>query len=512
MGSLKDDFIDQGMDLRETHISQVFLTRDTVYKVKKSVSLGFLDFTTLERRRLDCEAEVELNRRLAPTIYTAVVPIARDAQGVHRVNGRGEHVEWAVEMRRLADSDAASERLRAGRLSRGDVCLLAEHIARFHATARHDAQIERYGEVAQIEGNVRENFAQTRQSAAAHLDPKEIAAIEQWQLGFLQRHGARFAERAARGRIRDGHGDLRLEHCYLDDSGGVQIIDCIEFSDRFRYGDVCADLAFLSMDLDWHERHDLSEALLAAYACAADDYDLYGVVDFYESYRAYVRGKVSGMLEADLGADPEVRARAGREARKFYLLAEACTREPIAAPGVYAVGGVIASGKSTFAQALATRIGAPVVEADRVRKFLGGASPTTPFSDAAFSGHYDADTTARTYAELVRRADVVLASGRSVIVDASFRDREQRLAAMALARRHCVPFTFFECETPLSVCKERLALRALGPSISDGRAEVFDSFVASYQPVDELPAELHVRVDTSRPVAESLAQVENRLT
>src|SRR5262249_20743816 len=146
------------------------------------------------------------------------------------------------------------------------------------------------------------------------------------------REESRFKARVAAQRVRDGHGDLRLEHCYLDATGNVEIIDCIEFNERFRYGDVAADIAFLAMDLTWHERPDLSEALLAFYASACDDHDLYGVVDFYESYRAFVRGKVSTMLEEDSSANHTARARAAAQARKYYLLAEACTREPIERP------------------------------------------------------------------------------------------------------------------------------------------------------------------------------------
>ncbi len=231
----------------------------------------------------------------------------------------------------------------------------------------------------------------------------------------------------------------------------------------------------------------------------------------YESYRAYVRGKVSGMLEADEKVAPEARMRAGDQARKYYLLAEACSREPLTLPALYAVGGVIASGKSTVAEALGVRVQAPVVEADRVRKFLCGVSPTTPLADAAFSGHYDADTTARTYAELLRRADTVLASKRSVVLDASFRDHAQRAAALELAERHGVPFTFIECAAPHAVCKERLATRALGPSVSDGRSEIFDRFLQSYEPVHELPSEMYLKLDTSQPIAESMARIEARL-
>jgi aminoglycoside phosphotransferase family enzyme len=309
LGTLRQDLLDQGMELRETHISLVFLSEDRVFKVKKPVALGFLDFSTLERRRAACEAEVALNRRLAPDVYCGVLPIARDAQGVHRIGARGEAVEYAVEMLRMPDRDDAGHRLAEGRLERAHVRKLAERLARFHAQARCDAHTASFGSAATILENVCENFAQTRQSAAAHLDRPTLTALERWQLEFVRTHGALFEARIEQGRVRDGHGDLRLEHCYLSDDGAVRILDCIEFNERFRYADVYADVAFLAMDLAFNGREDLSEALLADYARASGDYDGYALVDFYESYRAFVRAKVSGMLESDAGADAAVRAR-----------------------------------------------------------------------------------------------------------------------------------------------------------------------------------------------------------
>ncbi len=512
MGTLQTDLIGQGFALRETHISRVFLGAGDVYKVKKPVSLGFLDFSRLSLRKRFCEAEVALNRRLAPSVYLGVVPIVRDAQDVHRIGGDGEPVEWAVHMRRLADGDAADRRLAEGRLSREQLRALAERLARFHAEARCDAETSRFGAPDAIEVNVRENFEQTRQTATHYLSAQELQAIERWQLGFVREQSARLQQRAERGRVRDGHGDLRLEHCYLDDaSGSVEIIDCIEFNERFRYGDVCVDIAFLAMDLSWHGRPELAEALLAYYARAAGDYDLYGVVDFYESYRAYVRAKISAMLADDAGADPQVRARAAAQARKYYLLAEACTREPLTRPALYAVGGVIASGKSTVAEALGETLSAAVVDADRTRKQLAGVGATTSLAAAPFEGHYAPEATERVYAELLRRAEVVLRSGRAVVVDASFRDRRWRLQALALARRLSVPFLFVECAPPLEICRLRLQERARAPSVSDGRVELLDAFAASWEPVEELPPELHVRSDTSRPLRRTLDELAPRL-
>ncbi|MET0385831.1 MAG: kinase, partial [Polyangiales bacterium] len=212
MGNLTEDLLALGMTLRETHISRVFLADERVYKLKKPVQLGFLDFSTLAQRKHFCEVEVELNRRLADDVYLGVVPITREAGGVHRLGGEGEPVDYAVEMRRLSDANAADVRLREGQLSAADVTRIAERVAAFHAAARCDAETAQYGSAAAIETNVVENFEQTRESAQAFLAAPELAAIERWQRGFLQRERARFALRVTQGRIRDGHGDLRLEH------------------------------------------------------------------------------------------------------------------------------------------------------------------------------------------------------------------------------------------------------------------------------------------------------------
>lgn len=511
MASSKADLLAAGFELRETHISEVFLGASDVYKVKKPVDLGFLDFRTLERRKRCCEAEVELNRRLAGSVYFGVVPITRDARGVHRIGGEGDPVDWAVHMRRLPDRDAADVRLGEGRLGGDEIAAIAAHVAHFHAGARADAQTARFGEVPAIEQNVRENFAQTRQSARAYSSEAELAAIERWQLEFLRTRPEIFQARIAAQRIRDGHGDLRLEHCYLSDAGDVEIIDCIEFNERFRYGDVCADLAFLSMDLSWHGRTDLAETLLADYAAQSGDYDLYSVVDFYESYRAFVRGKISAMLEADPEAQPATRERARTQARKYFRLAQACTRDPLEPPVLYAVGGVIASGKSSIARELAARVSAPVVEADRTRKQLASIPPTTPLHDAAFGGHYAPDATERTYAELLRRAAVVLDSKRPVVLDASFRAASHRMAALDLARRYGVTFRFIECAAPAAVCKERLSRRAQAASVSDGRIEIWDAFAASFEPVAELPQQVHLRVDTGRPLPAAMDEIAAQL-
>jgi aminoglycoside phosphotransferase family enzyme/predicted kinase len=508
MGTLKADLEAAGFELIETHISWVFLGPAEVYKVKRPVDLGFLDFTTLEKRRAACDAEVRLNRRLAPDIYLDVVPITVDASGGHSIGGKGPVVDWAVHMRRLRLDRRADELLRSGALGPAQVDALAAHVARFHEHSRCDAETSRHGEVTTIRRNVEENFEQTRRSIGEYLTADESREIEAWQLATLQDEH-RFTARIEAGRVRDGHGDLRLEHVYFQTDGSIAIIDCIEFNDRFRYADVCADIAFLSMDLAWHGRIDLAERLLASYARESSDFDLYSVVDFYESYRAFVRGKIASLLAADEEASTGTRERARNEARRYFMLALAYERPPLVPPRVVAVGGLIASGKSLAAATIGELLAAPVLSSDRTRKHLLGRKPTESLQNAAWSGAYAPTVTEAVYAELWRLAETILRSGRPVVIDASFRTVAMRETARSFAKRHGVPFLLVECAAPREVVLRRLSAREKeGAQESDARTDLLETFEASFEPIEELPASEHVRLDTSRPKAESRERLE----
>jgi aminoglycoside phosphotransferase family enzyme/predicted kinase len=493
------------MELRETHISWVFLAGDDVYKVKKPVSLGFLDFSTREKRREACEAEVRLNRRLAKDVYRGVVPITLDRDGRHRFGGEGQPVDFAVHMRRLPDERRADARLAQGELSLSDVELVAERVERFHRECGPSESAAPFGTVAAIRFNVLENFEQTKSSISEYLDAHQVKELEAWQVAFLDAHAEWFEERVRSGRIRDGHGDLRLEHVYLDARSEVTSLDCIEFNERFRFADVCADVVFLAMDLAWHGRVDLAEAFIARYAREAGDYDLYPLVDFYQSYRAFVRGKIASMTAHDESASLGARERAKAQARRYFLLALASERRPLVPPMVVAVGGVIASGKSTIANALGREMPSPVVDADRTRKELAGVAAFHPLPESPWAGFYSEEFTRKVYSELRRRASAVLASGRPVVLDASFRARAHRAEAKALARSKGVPFVFVECRAPDELCRERLQAREKESSVSDGRIALFDDFARSWEPVDELSPSEHVVLDTRSSVAENLA-------
>jgi aminoglycoside phosphotransferase family enzyme/predicted kinase len=450
-----------------------------------------------------------LNSRLAAGTYLGLVPVRLDEHGRHHFGFVGEVVDWAVHMLRLPDELRGDERLAAGTLSFAHVDKTAAMMADFHARAPRDAAIARWGSLEAIRRNVRENFAEIDAAGEELLTPAEAREVESWQLDFLASRARTFDRRVMDGRIREGHGDLRLEHLYFGDEGELTIIDCIEFSERFRCADVCADVAFLSMDLAAHGRVDLAERFLARYARAADDYDLYAVVDFYEGYRAYVRGKVSALTARQ--STGTIRDRALADARRHFALALSTSRRSLLEPVVVAVGGVIASGKSTVADALGDRLSAPVIDADRTRKHLLGLAPIARDRSGAFQGPYDLAMTDRVYAELMMRASTVLESGRPVVIDASFRTEEMRRAARDLAAEHGVPFLIIECRARPEVCRERLARRERETSVSDGRLAIFDAFCARVEPWNELSSSERLVVDTERPLDATLAVLDEHL-
>jgi aminoglycoside phosphotransferase family enzyme/predicted kinase len=459
--------------------------------------------------------------------------VRRGGDGRATLVGGGEIIDWAVHMERLDDERRADHLLARAALSSSDIDAIATRIARFHASARYDADISRFGEPRAIRTNVEENFVQTKETIARYVSDDEARAIVRWQTAFLNDNEALFASRIEDGRVRDGHGDLRLEHVYVEGrgaerseptiaSGGlggeaphaeheITVLDCIEFNERFRFADVCADIAFLSMDLAGHGRVDLAERLLATYARESEDFDLYAVVDFYESYRAFVRAKIASIRAADSSLDAAARARAARDARRYFLLALSADRHSLLAPSVVAVGGIIASGKSTVAARVGASMSAPVIDADRTRKSMLGVAAHEHVEAAAWSGAYHPAFTERVYDEVFRRADVVLSSGRPVVLDASFRSAALRAKARALAEAHGLPFRFIECRVADDVCRARLARRERETGVSDARASLLDEFRARFEPVVELPERERVVVDTSRAFEETDAALEPML-
>jgi aminoglycoside phosphotransferase family enzyme/predicted kinase len=485
-----------------THISWVFVTDHDVWKVKRPVDYGFVDYSTLERRQHFCYEELRVNRRLAPDVYLGVVPV-RVHDGRHGFTPAGTIVDYAVRMRRLDEAWSAESLLRQGRLTHVHLVRLADQLAACYARTAPSSSPR---SLDVVRANVDENFAQVQPFVGRFVDAQTFEAVRDWQLERLARDAAAFDARQATGRIRDGHGDLRLEHVYFEHDVPI-VIDGIEFNERFRVGDVAGDVAFLAMELDARSHPELAASFLAAFARGADDYDLYEVVDFYLSYRAWVRGKVAGLLAVDPSTEALKAQRKTREAKTLFALARAYCEAHVEAPPVIAVGGVIGAGKSTLASATGVSLGLPVIDSDRTRKALAGVAATEQAPMEAYTPAF----TARTFDEVFRRAEVVMRSGRGVILDATFRDRAFRLRARALANRYDRPFRFVETICDDTTLRARLRARAAGTSVSDATEDILDKIRSEFEPVTELEPVEHVRVDTILPLGTQVDAVRNAL-
>jgi aminoglycoside phosphotransferase family enzyme/predicted kinase len=506
----------QGFTCIETHLSRVYIRGEDVFKTKRNVRFSFVDFSTAEARRKACEAEVTLNRRLAPDVYEGVVVILCPPVGDARIVppaalSPGEEGTWAVHMRRLDAASRGDTLLAEGRLGAPEIAAIAAMLSHFHAECRSDAETARFGAESVLRGNMEENFRELAGLLPRYLGAEEAAQLRGFQRDFLDKSQALLSRRVREGKVRDGHGDLRLEHLYRRADGGFFAIDCIEFNDRFRYADVALDLAFLAMDLHLHGRADLAELLLAVYARESFDYELYALVDFYVSYRAVVRAKVSAFLAADAAVTEEARVRGQREAERAFTLALRVAAPTRPRARLVVCSGQMASGKSTVARALGEHLSAPVVSADRIRKHLLHVDPLTPRHEAPFRGSYSEEVTDQTYTALRQHAELVLRSGRSVVLDATYRAREERSEVLALAGRLGVPVLFIECSVPREVSLERLKKRAECPSESDGRLEIFDAVALTYQATTEISPGCHLPLDTTRPLAENFQRCLARL-
>ena len=303
----------------QTQMSFIFLTGDYVYKVKKPVDLGYLDYTTLDKRRFFCQQEIELNRRLCPEIYLEVVPIA-SSRGQIRLGGEGEIIEYAVKMKQLPEERMMDKLLPQDLVTEEMVGRVAEKLAAFHNKARTSPDISAYGKLDAIMINTEENFTQTEKYMSISISDTKYNRIKAYTDNFVATNKSLFNKRIMDGRIRDCHGDLHAAHVCI--SNGIYIYDCIEFNDRFRYGEVASEIAFLAMDLDRYQRADLSRAFVNAYVRLSRDKELLRLLNFYKCYRAYVRGKVTSFMLDDLHVSEEEKTSALAAARRYFELAE----------------------------------------------------------------------------------------------------------------------------------------------------------------------------------------------
>ena len=499
--------------LIQTHTSWVFLTGGMVYKIKKPVFFGFLDYTTLEARKFFCEEEFRLNRRLSPDIYLAVVPIverrvsASDKTGKIFFSGKGKVIDYAVKMKELPQEKLMTELLKQDNITYATADEIAKIIARFHQAAETDAAINQFGSMETVKFNWDENFAQTEEFIGKTVGSATFRLIKKSVNKFMAVNLALFNKRINEGRIKQCHGDLHSKNIFVTNK--VYIFDGIEFNQRFSCCDTASEIAFFAMDLDYYGKHNLSNFLIDRYLQHTKDYELLALLDFYKCYRAYVRGKVTGFNLNDKGIGVKDKAIAAQTAQRYFDLSARYAKNLFTSPKLIVMIGLPGVGKTHFALELAQKINAYHLRTDIIRKEL----MHIPLNEHHFTGYgtgiYTSNISGQTYEELYNRTRIYLSFGKTCILDATFSLEKARRAAAKIAEEFKATFLMIDCYSPDKIVFKRMAKRERGFDFSDANPEVYKAMKKNFDPVPR--AKNVVKVDTSKPLKPYIKKIEAKL-
>jgi hypothetical protein len=496
------------VELIQTHISYIFIAGDFVYKVKKPVNFGFLDFTSLEKRQYFCEKEIELNRRLAPQAYLEVIPVYADSLGKLRLGkGPGEIVEYTVMMIKLPQDRMLKHLLSKKKAGIPEMKRIAEKIAHFHSKADTGGNIDEMGRADLVKFNWDENFEQTKKYIDVVLTLEKYDFIHDYVHSFMEREKFLFERRIIEQKIRDCHGDLHLEHICLTD--GIVIFDCIEFNERFRYSDTASEVAFLAMDLDFNGYSNYADVFVEKYIEKSGDRDLALLLNFYRCYRAYVRAKVvnfrldeSELSQGDYEALSET-------AGKYYDLAFRYAAKPTK-PVFILFAGLMGTGKSVLSKRIAPFLNAEIIRTDVLRKEMLNLDLAERHFEDFGQGIYSEQISENTYDLALKKAQQIIVNGKSVIIDASYKRRKERQKAQEMAQRLGVDFFIIECVCPESEIRKRLERRLNKKTEpSDGRWQLYELQKGDFEKINErglneTQERKHIVIDTCLPIDKSV--------
>jgi uncharacterized protein len=501
----------------QTHISWVFIASPFVFKVKKPVNLGFLDFSTLKKRRYFCQREIELNGRLCREIYLEAVPIYQTDSGFS-FKPPGDIVEYAVKMKELPHGWFLSELLEKNLVGEKEINRVISTLHRFYQSETPTPEIEQWGTPEKLKISTNENFAQEDLFIGKTISAAAFEAIRHYTNRFYIVNEELFRERMRQQRILDCHGDLHLDHIHITPAR-LSIFDCIEFNDRLRFIDIASDLAFLAMDFDFKSRSDLGNLLLRNAARELGDPGMLKVANFYKCYRAFVRGKVESIQATEKETtNPQEHE---KQAARYFRLA---LRYAIAGsePLILVVMGRIGTGKSTIAKRFASELNWPVLSSDEIRKTLAGILLDQRTPPELRDKIYSVQMTQQTYRKLIGDGLAAIGCSRGrrprplrprngVILDATFSTRALRKFLRDECNKANVPFQFVELDVDPSEIKKRLKSRdektAKG---SDARLEDFEKLNAAYEPPSELAPDL-IRISTTSSVSDNVRDILLRL-
>ena len=484
--------------LIETHISWVILAGAYAYKIKKSLNLGFLDFSTLEKRLFYCREELRLNKRLAPAIYLSVVPITGSLTHPRWAFAGEEEsaaIEYAIKMVAFPQQAQLDRLLAHDALQPCHIDILAVYIAAFHQQTDIAGGDSVYGNPEIIYQPIDENFKQIREHVKNPKALSSLAELENWGAAAFRELQAIFVQRKLAGFIRECHGDMHLRNiAWVDDA--PLVFDCIEFSPSLRWIDVMSDIAFLVMDLQDRKQTALAHRFLNMYLQHTGDYTGVRVLRFYQVYRALVRAKIDAIRADQVDIDKTEQAEAENDFFTYLNLAQSYVRGT--RPLLIITRGVSASGKSTLSQSLLEQLGAIRIRSDVERKRIFGLQPEDEGRAAVGKGIYCLEATRKTYSKLTELTADIVDAGYSVIVDAAFLHYEERLQFRKLAEHKKVPFIILECKADTATLRRRIMQRT--KDVSDADLQVLEMQLSTWQSLRAEEQCCAVLVDTRTAV------------
>lgn len=497
--------------LVETHISWVILTGSYAYKIKKPVSLGFLDFSTLALRKQFCDAELRLNQRLAPEFYLEVVAITGTV-AAPRWQGTGAVIEYAVKMRQFP-ADMELERIaKAGRLTRQHIEHLAIDIAQFHAVIPQAEAAMTFGTPEMVWQPIAENFVQLQPCSHSVALKTQLEKMYRWYVASHAELLPLLQQRKSAGFIRECHGDMHLANMFLWQAR-VVVFDCLEFNPALRWIDVISEIAFLTMDLRERGHADLARCFLNEYLQQTGDYAGLLLLNYYQVYRAMVRAKVACIRMQQVGLAQETYEQQASVLQEYLDLARDFIQARI--PVLFITHGVSGSGKTFYTSALLAAIDAVRVRADVERKRLAGLSAESDSGSGLDSGLYSADMSRSTYASLAAAAQTILQAGYHAIIDATFLQQAQREEFARLAQTLQVPLRILAFTAKKPTLQQRIESRqATGKDASEADTAVLQQQLARIEPLTAAEQAYCIAIDTDAPdaTAKLLAAVQRAVT
>ncbi|WP_022850085.1 AAA family ATPase [Limisalsivibrio acetivorans] len=457
----------------ETHISHVLLTKDHVYKIKKKVDFGFLDFSRLKQRKQYCLMEKELNERFCDGVYEDVLKIARKEKSFELApfDNTQNTVEYVVKMRRIPEGDFFSTRVQNNEISYEEAVRVGKHIGSlFKGINTPEMQAKEEGDYSVVRFNCEENFQQTEGYKDKFIDPEAFDFIKKKTMAFLDENADLFRERAEKGFVKNGHGDLRIEHVFYN-GDQIGLIDCIEFNRRFRFNDVMSEIGFLSTELDQAGRTDLSDGVLEGFFTEYDDEGSRKLLNFYRCYRAYVRAKVTCFLLAEKGEEWENFNDVLAQVHELIRLAVVYAVN-MDSPKTLVFHGLMASGKSKNARLFKEIYPVHAVNSDHLRKTLAGMDPEERVYVDYGTEIYTKEHTQRMYEEMGRIAQKCRELGRMCILDGSFSKKAYLEYVLSAGE---LDYSLIRFSAPEDVVQERLRKRLEKKTVSDGREEIYQA-------------------------------------